>query len=116
MDVNALDWIFAIVRNPGLNLQRNDNYDRWNEGDASPMCLCNKSGVCSNSYCVFTFDDDKEEEVYYQSVTNIAKSGDFELLYQELFSKNNENTLFLQGIEHIYLDILKEIAKEPHFQ
>ena len=110
-----IEWIFLVTRNPSLTLQRNNNYDNRMNGidNQNPMCLCNESGECSNKYCI---DENYEDESIYQSLIDIAKSGNFEPLYQELFSKNIQYNTNVQ-VEALttHSKIIEEISKEPHF-
>ena len=112
MSVGLIEWFFLIMRNPNLNLQRNNNYEGGSE-NPNPMCLCNESGECSNKYCV----DDNREESLYQNLIDIAKSRNFEPLYQELFSQNPQYaTGFQVKTWTVHSRVIKEIAKEPQFQ
>ena len=113
MSANMTDWLFVIVRNPNLNLQRNENYTGY-LSHGNPMCLCNESGVCSNNYCLIEWYNSPD---VYQRLIDIAKSRNFEPLYQELFSIRPYYTINFQTKDWAFDSrILKEIAQEPRFQ
>ena len=120
MDVSLMNWFFAIMRNPNLTLQRNSNYKYEDIENQNPMCLCNEFGECSNNYCLLVDDNDLNTS-YNQSVQaiiDIAKSGNFEPLYQELFSKRPQYYINFQVEFLLNSDyrVIREIAKEPRFQ